>query len=1112
MPIDPQRLKELFLAAADLPPDERAALLDRACGADPELRQRALALLRAHDDSAGMLARPAPGVTTDAAPAESEAVGTAVGPYTLLQKLGEGGMGTVWVAEQHQPVKRRVALKLIKPGMDSAQVVRRFAAERQALALMDHTNIAKVLDAGTTAAGRPYFVMELVHGVPITKYCDELHLSVRERLELFLPVCQAVQHAHQKGVIHRDLKPSNVLVCMQDGRPVPKVIDFGVAKALHQKLAEGTVVTEFGAVIGTLEYMAPEQAEVSPLGADTRSDIYSLGVLLYELLTGTTPLSRKKLREAAFAEVLHLIKEVEPPRPSTRLSESKESLASVAALRRSEPAKLTKAVRGELDWIVMKCLEKDRTRRYDAASGLARDLERYLHDEAVEACPPSAGYRLKKLLRRNKGPVVAAGAVFLALVGGVALSSWQAVRATQAEAEPQRQRDEAETARHAEAAQRRAAETERDAKEKARAEAAANEKKAKAAAKAEAEQRAAAEVEQQRAQAVRDFLQHDLLKQADAREQADRLRLLGGAGFQVHENPTIKELLDRAAAGLTAEKIEQKFPRQPLVQAEILVTVGRAYGGVGEYAKAIVHLQRAAGLREMHLGPDHPDTLRTLAGLAGAYRDAGKTAEAITLLEKVRDAFVSNFGPNHRETLATLNLLADAYRAAGKMTEAIALLEKVRDAFIANHGLDDPGTLATFYGLAASYYSERRTAEAIALFEKVRDAFITRFGPDHPVTLAHLNGLALAYREGGQTARAIALFEKVHAACITSRGPEHPETLLTLNNLAGAYLRAGKTAKAVGLYEKARDGLISKLGPEHPTTLVVLSRLAIAYRGAGRMAEAIALLEKVRDAQIVKLGPEHLQTLMTVHGLGVAYWRAQKLDQSVPLFENLLQKEIKVHGANHPATLQDAINLAVNYRDAKRLADAAKVIDEWLPRVRANLGIAHPTTQHGIRTALSIYDATGQFDKAAKLRAEFLPLVRKQLPPDDPGLAGLLAQFGMNLLKAGKPADAEPVLRECLAIRGKKQPDDWLTFNTKSMLGGALLGQEKYAEAEPLLKEGHNGMKERADKIPPPAKVRLTEALERLVQLYEATDRADEAARWRKELDGARSAQKGTDK
>ncbi|HVC95282.1 MAG TPA: serine/threonine-protein kinase [Pirellulales bacterium] len=492
MNVNPLQAREIFVAAVKLPPDEWDGYLERVCAGDRELRERVADLLQVHREIGSFMEQPAVAGAppAEAGPAQAgtagfqaatEAPGTWIGPYRLLQRLGEGGMGVVWAAEQTEPVKRRVALKLIKPGMDSALVLRRFEAERQALALMDHSNIAKVLDAGTTArariddpndpkfdiqnpqfvAGRPYFVMELVKGVPITKYCDELHLTLRERLELFVPVCQAIQHAHTKGIIHRDIKPSNVLVAIQDGRPVSKVIDFGVAKALYQPLTDGSMFTEIGQVVGTLEYMSPEQAELSALDIDTRADVYALGVLLYELLTGTTPLDRKRLKQAGYAEMLRMIREDDPPKPSTRLSESKESLAGLAARRRTEPARLTKAVRGELDWIVMRCLEKDRMRRYETANGLARDVERHLHDEPVEACPPSSAYKLRKFLWRHKRSVLAAALVLLALVGGVIGTTWGLFRAVSAE-------NDAVVARDAEADERRKAVAARDAEITAR--------------------------------------------------------------------------------------------------------------------------------------------------------------------------------------------------------------------------------------------------------------------------------------------------------------------------------------------------------------------------------------------------------------------------------------------------------------------------------------------------------------------------------------------------------------------------------------------------------------------------------------------------------------------
>jgi eukaryotic-like serine/threonine-protein kinase len=456
--------ESLFHEALAKPPGERAAFLDAACAGQPQLRAAVEALLAAHAASGHPLDRPAPappaltgeytpepeqGPTATYVPQGAGPGAVVAGRYTLVEKIGEGGMGEVWVAKQTEPVKRKVALKLIKAGMDSKAVLARFEQERQALALMDHPHIARVLDGGLTPSGQPFFVMELVNGLPLTRFCDEARLTPRDRLELFVPICQAVQHAHHKGVVHRDLKPSNILVTLIDGRPVPKVIDFGLAKATGGKLTDESLSTQFGAVVGTLEYMAPEQAGYSGQDTDTRADVYALGVILYELLTGLKPHDGRRLRKAALTEMVRIIREEEPSKPSTRLS-SEESLPSLAALRQTEPKKLMAMLRSELDWVVMKCLEKQRDRRYETANGLARDLQRYLADEPVEARPPSAGYRIGKFLRRNKGPVIAASLLVLALVAGV-------VGTTLGLLEARRQRDAAEAARLEEARQRTAA-------------------------------------------------------------------------------------------------------------------------------------------------------------------------------------------------------------------------------------------------------------------------------------------------------------------------------------------------------------------------------------------------------------------------------------------------------------------------------------------------------------------------------------------------------------------------------------------------------------------------------------------------------------------------------
>jgi serine/threonine protein kinase len=484
--------ESLFHEALAKAPAERAAFLDRACAAQPELRAAVEALLAAHEESGSLLKEAAPPDATDIyvpsagdhvpppipqsgttdyhPPSQTSAV--IAGKYTLVEKIGEGGMGEVWVAKQTGPIKRKVALKLIKAGMDTKAVLQRFEQERQALALMDHPNIAKVLDGGmigepgalategsagqppvayapgSPGFGRPFFVMELVNGLPLTKFCDEAKLTPKERLELFVPICQAVQHAHQKGIVHRDLKPSNILVTLIDGAPIPKIIDFGVAKATGGKLTEETLSTQFGAVVGTLEYMAPEQAGLSAEDIDTRADIYSLGVILYELLTGLKPHDSQRLRKAALTEMVRIIQEEEPSKPSTRLSTDK-SLPSLAALRQTEPKKLMAMLRGELDWVVMKCLEKQRDRRYETANGLARDIQRYLADEIVEARPPSAGYRLRKFARKHRAALASTTAIAVLLVAGLSVSLRQMSRAIAAEADANQNAQQARQERDA---------------------------------------------------------------------------------------------------------------------------------------------------------------------------------------------------------------------------------------------------------------------------------------------------------------------------------------------------------------------------------------------------------------------------------------------------------------------------------------------------------------------------------------------------------------------------------------------------------------------------------------------------------------------------------------
>ena len=702
---------DLFTEAlARTNPAERAAFLDQACAGNPDLRRRLEELLAGHAQADSPLDRPpvAPAAiaTGDHAPdgatgtfgdtppptgrktAAAVALGTVIaGRYTLVELIGEGGMGSVYLASQTEPVKRQVALKLIKSGMDSKAVLARFDAERQALALMDHPNIARIYDGGITPAGQPFFVMELVQGVPLTAYCDSKRLTVDARLELFVAVCQAVQHAHQKGIIHRDLKPGNVLITEVDGRPTPKVIDFGVAKATEQPLTDMSFF-DTGAIVGTPAYMSPEQADPTSMDIDTRTDVYALGVMLYELLSGSPPLDARQFKRGAILEMLRMVREVEPSKPSTRLSAA-DALPNIASNRSIEPGKLAKLLQGELDWVVMKAIDKDRTRRYDTANGLARDIQRYLADEVVEARPPSTGYRLRKFVKRNKGQVLAASLVLLALVGGVVGTSWGLWEANRARAAEEQRADGEQNAK-----------LDAQQKERLALEAAAKEKAARL------------EEERQRkfAEAIRRFVQDDFLALTSVEGQGR----FGGAGNQaLDRNTNLGQLLDRAAKKLRARK-----DLDPLIEAELCWIVGVNYRGAGDARKAIPFLERAVQLRSELLGRDHPGTLNDMNSLAAAYKNAGKLDLALPLFEKTVKLSKAKLGLDDTYTLIRMNNLAGAYHAAGKLDLALPLYEETLKLMKANLGPDNSYTLIAMGGLAAAYQSAGRLDLALPLFEK----------------------------------------------------------------------------------------------------------------------------------------------------------------------------------------------------------------------------------------------------------------------------------------------------------------------------------------------------------------------------------------------------------
>jgi serine/threonine protein kinase/tetratricopeptide (TPR) repeat protein len=815
--------ESLFVAALDLPPGEpRRAFLDAACAGSPALRARLGRLLEADERASSLLDRPAAGP-----PGLAGMV--VAGRYRLLEEIGEGGMGSVWLAEQTEPVRRRVALKLVRPGMDTRPLLARFEAERQALALMDHPNIARVFDGGTAPDGRPFFAMEYVQGIPITQFCDDHRLGVAERLGLFLTVCRAVQHAHTKGVIHRDLKPGNILVSPRDGRPEPTVIDFGLAKAIGTPLAESTLHTAPGAALGTPLYMSPEQADSGNLDVDARADVYALGVILYELLTGSPPLERRRFREAAWDEVLRLIREEEPPRPSARLSGS-ESLPSLAALRRTEPLRLARLVRGDLDWIVMKCLEKDRERRYETPSGLARDISRYLTDESVEARPPSAGYRLRKFLRRNRGLAAALTAVFLLLVGGIVGTTWGLVRA--------------EKARRAEAAR------------------ALGERKANAQAQARLKQ-------------VREA--NDLL--ASVFDDLDPT-------LETNEGKPLRVILAarlvHAATQLDGERMGDR-----LAVADLQARIGRSLHHLGEPGPAVDVLKKAAATRTQLLGTGHVQTLEAVAHLAEAHGSSGRPDLSLPILERAVEVGRSNLGPDHEQTLLMLNSLATAHLESGRPDLALPIYEETLRTSRKTLGVDHPHSVVVLNNLAVAYQSTNRPDRAVPLLRESFERMRSELGPSHHDTLTAMTNLATALRASGEPDQAIATLQEVVRLLSSTLGPDHPSTLGALNNLAGSHRTAGDLDRALATYREAADGVARRRFQVTDARIIVFNLIG-SLEERGRFAEAETWRRKWLPVLRTTVGADSPALADELRGLGFDLIRQERWEAAEsPLRDSL---------------------------------------------------------------------------------------------------------------------------------------------------------------------------------------------------------------------------------
>ncbi len=987
----PGREESLFARAFALAAAERGPFLDQECAGDPDLRSGVQALLDAYDSRLGAflevpLVDSGPGVVnvllSRPAPVD-EGRGDRIGRFRLGEKIGEGGCGVVYLAEQEQPVRRSVALKVIKLGMDTHAVIARFELEQQAMALMDHPNIAKVFEAGATEMGRPFFAMELVRGIRITDYCDRGRLPVRERLGLFVQICQAIQHAHQKGVIHRDIKPSNILVTTGEDQGVPgcpKIIDFGIAKAVRGRLIDRTLLTAIEQIVGTPGYMSPEQTRGSEEDVDTRSDVYSLGVLLYELITGRTPFDAGDLLTAGADEIQRRIREDEPRRPSSLLAAlDAGTLAAVARNRGTDSSGLVRQVRGDLDWIVMRCLEKDRTRRFETVNGLARDAQRYLADEPVESCPPSAAYRFRKFARRHRAALAVAAALTVTLAAATAVSTAQAVRATRAE--------------------RRAA-----------TEAASSE-------------------------AVSNFLQNDLLAQAAPDNQPDRgLKLrtvldraagriegrfddqplveasiqetIGNTYGSLGDYPLMQAHLERALR-LRREAFGPGDPRTLSVMGGIILSL-RSQGKFREAedlgVKTLEQQRRAPG-------PEHPDTVSTMASLASTYYLDGKWSDAERLNLQVFEIRRRTLGPGNIETIKSMNNLAILYGYEGKLAEAEALASQTVD--LAGHALgpEHPETLRAMNSLTVEYINRGKLAEAEALAVRTLELRRRIVGPEHPDTLITMKYVADIYKDE----RKLDLAEDLYTATLEVEkrilGPEHPFTLNAMNNFAQLLRTEGKLPEAESVAAETLGVRRRVLGPEYIETLGTMNTLAGIYQDEGRWDEAEALFGQSLAAKKRVVGPEHPFTLTTMDNLATLLRLRGRLAEAEEMETTELGIARRVLGPDHPGTLGSMTHLALVRLAQGRLGEAEALASGALETGSRARGRDSPTAREAADALAEVLLASGRFAEAEPLLRESLDARLHALPVTwQASLAR--SMLGSALAGLKRYAEAEPLLTE----------------------------------------------------------------------------------------------------
>jgi len=1045
-----ERMRDIFDQARRLPAPERAAFLDGLVAADGAMRTQIEDMLAALEAAGPFLSEPTLGHQDDSPTADSaagatlatplrEGPGTRIGPYKLLQLIGEGGFGSVFMAEQEWPVARKVALKIIKLGMDTRQVVARFEQERQALAMMDHPNIARVLDAGATETGRPFFVMELVKGDPIAEYADRNNLSIPERLELFAQVCNAVQHAHTKGIIHRDIKPSNILVSTQDGRPHTKVIDFGIAKATASKLTEKTLFTEHRQLIGTPEYMSPEQAEGN-LDIDTRTDVYSLGVLLYELLTGTTPFTGKELRSAAFGELQRIIREVEPPKPSTRLSNNTDTIASVAAKRHTEPKRLGTVVRGELDWIVMKALEKDRQRRYETANGLAADIRRYLSGEAVNAAPPSTSYRFRKFVKRNRVIVTAGGAVAAALLIGAVAFAWQFKLASD-------QRDLALAAQKAEAEQSKAAEAARATAVEQSGRATTQEAEAR---KQEAEARKQAAI----ASAVVKF-QTDMLAAVDP----SNLPKDPTTGEPLKDQVTVVQALEAALKAIDGGSLKDS----PLVEAGVRTTIGDTFVALGRYEDALPVLRRALEIRKANYPEGSLEIAQSLDRLADPLSLLSNLKEAEQLLREAL-AMRRRVLPASDPSVGTaMNNLAQILHLQGKYDEAESLLREAvqLEAPIA----DNPGLARTYDNLAKTLTALNKLEEAEEFMRKALQTRLVAFPAGHPEIALGQNNLATTLMSARKFAEAEQLYKESLATSRATLPAQHPDIASTLSSLGNALRSQGKLAEAERVYRESlamrrailprghesiassliglgfllkemnkldeaepmyREALAIRresLAAGHPSIALSLNNLAVLLKDRGKLAEAEPLHRESLAIRRAALPAGHPDIAVSLNNLAVLLKDMSKLDEAEPLYREALAIRREALPAGHPSIAVSLNNLAVLLRDQSKLAEAEPILHEALEIRREALPAGSVEIANTLNILAAVLQEQAKFAEAEPLAREAVKIYRAKLPAGDERVAGCLSNLARVQHGLGKSADARAAWDEAIAMLRKSSPD-----------------------------------------------------------------------------------------